>query len=354
MPAFAFRHIKDLYPIFWSKSIELANALSSLNAGTINGNQEVVVEISRWLSRATLDIIGVAGLGEEFRTIKNPDHEVVRAYSAVFDQRPPNSKIKLTLLVAKEVLARALPFKRNDNVAKAAGRLKTVARRLIEQKREGLGSSNKTDRKDILSVALDSGAFTDEMMVNQLLTFLAAGHETTATSMTWALLALCRHPDVQTRLREEVRDHLPPTTDSSPMTAELLDRLPYLHAVCNEVFRLHPPAGLTKRVAVRDTSILGQWVPKGTDVVIVMRAINHSQELWGEDAADFNPERWLKSSNGGAESNYAFMTFLHGEKLVAVSENDRKLTLTRTTILHRPGLCSCRVCKHAGHPCRML
>lgn len=335
MPAFAYRHIKDLYPVFWCKAIELADALSSSPSPTTHStkDEEMVVEISHWLARATLDIIGVAGLGEDFGIIQNPDHEIMHAYSGVFDQRPPKSKIKLLLLVVKELVVRTLRLKRNDSIAHAAGTLKGVARRLIRQKRVQMQSPvvEKVGRKDILSVALDSGIFTDDMMVNQLLTFLAAGHETTATSMTWALSALCRDSEVQDRLRAEVRERLPsPSLDSSEFTAEMIDNLPYLHAVCNEVLRLHPPAGLTKRVAAKDTSILGQYVAKGTDVVIVMRAINHSKELWREHAESFRPERWIESSSGGAESNFSFMTFLHGEFLRSKAIAGERLTGCRS------------------------
>lgn len=317
MPAFAYRQVKGLYPIFWQKSIDLADALSGL-ASSAGCTEGVVVEISRWLARTTLDIIGVAGLGADFRTIQDPDHEIMHAYSTVFDQKPPKSKATLLALIAKEMVARALPFKRNDVIAQAAGTLKRVARRLIQQK-QAESQDGKATRKDVLSVALDSDVFTEAQMADQLLTFLAAGHETTATSMTWACLALCQHPNVQAKLRAEVRASLPSTAEPISMTADLLDSLQYLHAVCNEVLRLHPPAGLTKRVAVRDTFILGQRVPKGTDVMIVMRSINHSKELWGEDARKFKPERWLQSASGGAENNYAFMTFLHGKPLIFAS-----------------------------------
>ncbi|KAK5116147.1 hypothetical protein LTR62_008473 [Meristemomyces frigidus] len=137
--------------------------------------------------------------------------------------------------------------------------------------------------------------------------------------MTWAILALCRHQSVQTKLREEVRTKLPSpaSTQSNPLTAELIDSLPYLHAVCSEVLRIYPPAGLTKRVAAKDTTILGQYVPAGTDIIISMRAINHSKELWGANASKFDPERWRgegKTNNGGASSNYSYMTFLHGPR----------------------------------------
>ena len=91
---------------------------------------------------------------------------------------------------------------------------------------------------DILSVALESGGFTDENLIDQLMTFLAAGHETTASAMTWAAYLLAKHPEVQTRLRAEIRENLPSISDTDTTVSSVdIDRLPYLTAVCNEVLR---------------------------------------------------------------------------------------------------------------------
>lgn len=135
--------------------------------------------------------------------------------------------------------------------------------------------------------------------------------------MTWAFYVLCLHPEVQTRLREEVQANLPPIDDAETVTAADLDKCHYLHAVCNEVLRVYPPVPVTLRETGRDTSILGQYVPKGTKVVLSPWAVNTSTSLWGPDADKFNPDRWMgpgKANSGGAESNYAFMTFLHGPR----------------------------------------
>jgi cytochrome P450 len=228
------------------------------------------------------------------------------------------------MFIAKQQIMNLLNIQRNDSIAAAIKALTDVSRRLIKDKRDEKAQDSKKSvdrsiRRDIISVALDSGDFTDEMLENHLLTFLAAGHETITTSMTWAIYALCLYPEVQKRLREEVRTKLPigskQRTDRVSVTSELVDSLPYLHAVCNEVFRVYPPAVLTRRVAVKDTSILDQYIPKGTEIVISMRAVNISKELWGEDAFVFDPERWMKpnqAKSGGGVTNFSFMTFLHG------------------------------------------
>jgi hypothetical protein len=90
MPAFAYRHIKDLYPIFWSKSCELVDAVTATIQSTASFSTDEksslssVIEVGGWLSRATLDIIGVAGMGQDFNAIRDPNTELNVTYRKVF------------------------------------------------------------------------------------------------------------------------------------------------------------------------------------------------------------------------------------------------------------------------------
>ena len=277
-----------------------------------------VVPMSSWMSRATLDIIGVAGMGQDFNAINDPTTELYVTYNKIFS---PSKQAKILALLGQFIpfyILRAIPLKRNDDMEAAAGSIRSVARQLIRAKAQKMTKDKNRVEVDILSVALESGGFTEDELVDQMMTFLAAGHETTASSMTWALLALSQHPEMQKRLREEVRTGLPSIGDTSTqMSAEVLDRLPYLHAVCNEVLRCYTPVPITQRETACDTSIVGQFVPKGTPILLCPAAVNQSKELWGEDALEFNPDRWIgpgRANSGGASSNYAFLTFLHGEQ----------------------------------------
>jgi cytochrome P450 len=100
----------------------------------------------------------------------------------------------------------------------------------------------------------------------------------------------------------------------------MLENLPYLNAVCNEVLRFIPPVPLIRRVATIPTTILGQEIPVGTQVLLCPYAISRSPELWGPDAGGFKPERWISpetgkaNNDGGMESNYANLTFSHGPR----------------------------------------
>jgi cytochrome P450 len=329
MPAFAFRHIKDLYPILWSKSKESALSISKqietnagkpkqsdLEKGPIAADQ-AVMEVGTHSSRATLDIIGVAGLGRDFHAIANPNTELYRTYSVVFTPSRQAQVLGLLNLFLPHWLVRRLPIKRNGEVEAAAKIIRKTCSDLIRAKKEKLEKKELTD-VDILSVALESGVFDEENLVNQLMTFMAAGHETTAAAMVWAIYLLCINPEMQTRLRAEIRAKLPSIEEDKEVNSFDIDHMPYLNAVCSEVLRYYPPVPVTIREAAVDTSICGQYVPKGTTVFVAPWATNKDKALWGEDADKFVPERWITdgvlNASGGATSNYANETFLHGPR----------------------------------------
>ncbi|KAL2158561.1 hypothetical protein VTH06DRAFT_4328 [Thermothelomyces fergusii] len=326
-PAFAFRHIKDLYPVFWAKAREGVDAMTDeiLRAAAGQGGpgeeKTAVIEAGDWASRITLDIIGVAGMGRDFDAIRNPGTGLNRAYTQIFNPSREARILQVLGAMISPRLVNLLPVKRNEDIRASARLIRAECADLIRDKRQKLARKEPADI-DILSVAIESGGFSDESLVDQLMTFLAAGHETTATAMTWAVYLLAKHPDVQSRLRAEVREHLPPPADGAPAPSSVdIDRMPYLNAVCSEVLRYFSPAPLTLRMAAKDTSIVGQFVPRGTQIMIVPWAINKSQALWGDDALVFNPDRWMaksdadkRAASGGATSNYAFLTFLHGPR----------------------------------------
>jgi cytochrome P450 len=99
--------------------------------------------------------------------------------------------------------------------------------------------------------------------------------------------------------------------------------MPLLNGVCQEVLRLFPTVPATIRESIRNTTVAGQCVPKGTYVVLCPYAINRSPEFWGDSGEDYLPERWIDTDekgnqtcnrNGGASTNYSQITFLHGHR----------------------------------------
>jgi cytochrome P450 len=332
MPAFSYRHIKEIVPVFWTKSREMVQCLAEAAKANVRQTPEDVradrstrtvehapgaLDVGHWSSRATLDIIGLTGMGQDFYSLRDPNNKLNRTYQTIFR---PNRAGRIMNIIGQFLplwFLTLLPLKRNQEMRDAIGYIKQTCRDLVANKRKVLQEKKEGTGIDIISAALASGGFSDEDLVNQMMTFLAAGHETTATAMIWAIYAICKFPDVQKKLRDEVRSHIPSLDDE--VTAAQIDDCHYLQAFCNETLRLWSPVSLTMRWTPADTTVQGQFVPKGTQIVLSPAAINTSTHLWGPDAKEFKPERWLDAdgranNKGSADSNYSFLTFLHGPR----------------------------------------
>ncbi|KAI1028853.1 hypothetical protein LB503_002597 [Fusarium chuoi] len=311
MPAFSFRHIKELYPVFWSKAQELVHGIEK----ELKEESTSEIDIVDWASRASMDIIGSAGMGHEFKSLADPSIEdTMKMYGSMVKQSRGAKLLTVLQLVLPSIITDYLPFQRNMGVLAASKAARETSQRLINAKKAQMAAKEKLS-PDIISTALESGHFTDEGLVDTMMTFLAAGHETSAAALTWTIFLLAKNHEIQDRLREEIRQNVDGLTDD--VDAKKLDSLSYLHAVGQESLRLYAPIPFTVRDALKDTQILGTFVPKGTMVILCPWAINRAHELWGPDADDFNPERWMapgQANSGGSKSNYAFLTFLHGPR----------------------------------------
>nr|POE89942.1 cytochrome p450 3a12 [Quercus suber] len=299
-PAFSGKHIKDLVPLFWSKSQDFVDAISKqLDVSYSTSERQErsgVVELNQWASKVTLDIIGLACVGRDLNSLYSSDDEFVHHYDKILKTDKGNYVMfaLMTMLLPLSV-ARWMPFWKGFREA-AEGRyqLRPLCRRLVDTKRRDMATES-AKHIDILSVLMRPEQLSDDQLVDQLLTFLAAG--------------------VQERLRAEVGGHF--AQNGSELTAESLEALPYLNAVTNEQLRFFPGVPATGRVAIRDSKILGQHIPKRTFIVMSPWAINRSKTLWGADAGEFKPERWLREGQaglGGAKGLFSMLTFLHGPR----------------------------------------
>ncbi|KAI3320897.1 cytochrome P450 [Xylariaceae sp. AK1471] len=370
LPAFAYRHIKDLYGLMWEISSHAVASLTEevVAAAPETQKQPFTVEIGGWASKVTLDIIFVAGMGQTFDSVRNQDsnYKTLRQiYKMVLTQtRQDFILFILRIWVLPSWLLPYVPLKRNKELGQAAQTLRNICRQLIRQKKRDLENElADVTEKDILTVALSYGGFTEDELIEQLLTFLVAGHETTATALTWAIYIVSKNPEMQTRLRDEIRAHLPsPSSPSSSPNgiedlATLIDtHMPYLQAICLEVLRYFSPVSITFREAAVDTSICGTPIPAGTQIVICPRATNRDVSLWGDNAGVFDPERYLSqakqahtdpldedghdersnSKNAGTRSNYATLTFLHGPRsCIGQSFSKAELAILLATLVGR-------------------
>lgn len=234
-PAFSPRQIKALRPVFWNKSVELVTALSKTG-----GDCQGLINISSWASRAALDMISVATFGGDFNTIDNPDTDLSRAYTRLLmPKKAMKIRSTLALLLPTKIL-RAIPIERNEEIKTSNETIRHFCWRSIQRAKDRMMLQDRSGSGNILSTVLGSHGFDDDEMVDQLMTFLVAGHETIAQTFSWAVYFLCKHPHVQDGLHSELSAHLPAFMMDGRAESASLDEMPYLQAVRSETLRLKP------------------------------------------------------------------------------------------------------------------
>jgi cytochrome P450 len=145
-------------------------------------------------------------------------------------------------------------------------------------------------------------------MRDELVTLLLAGHETTASTLSWAFHLLDRHPAVAERLHAEAVEVL---GDRLP-TAEDMRRLPYTGRVVQEVMRLYPPVWILTRQAQQADVVAGYAVPAGADVMVCPYALHRHPKHW-DRPDEFDPDRFLPENSAGRPT-YAYLPFGAGPR----------------------------------------
>lgn len=182
---------------------------------------------------------------------------------------------------------RWLPTRRNLQAKRAVRNLTHIIDRIIQQRRD-----SNDDAGDLLSLLIhaqdeDGSRMTTQQLRDEALTLFLAGHETTASTLSWTWMLLDQNPRVEQKLHAELASVLngrTPTLDDLP-------RLPYTSHVLTESMRLYPPAWAMARLAIENHQLAGYPVPKNTGIAAVSWVV-HRDPRWYENPEQFLPERW--------------------------------------------------------------
>jgi cytochrome P450 len=208
-------------------------------------------------------------------------------------------------VLGARVTALPTPAARRFRAAIAA--LDVVVADLVTRRRSAGGDSD-----DLLGLLLDAdpadgGPFGTRAIRDEVLTFLLAGHETTASALTWTLTLLSRHPDVRADLQAEIDGCL----GGRQPTVRDLDAMPLLDAVLSESLRLFPPAWMLERRAAVDDVIGGFAIPAGSTVILAPYLTHRHPDFW-PNPEGFDPGRW--GGAGASRPRTAYFPFGAGPR----------------------------------------
>ncbi|RPD53163.1 cytochrome P450 [Lentinus tigrinus ALCF2SS1-7] len=366
-PAFAVRHLRDMVPTFSGVSREL---VAVLRKEVREARTEL--DISQFLSRFTLESIGRTGLGYTFGALDNHGTDYSRALKEFGPAMMKLHHWRLYLPWVRRIFPRSwlrwatevLPWPAlrhmrgiSDSVYMASLEVLQRKRELLKHGRDSL-SNEVGEGKDLVSILLRlDTSVSDENLIGHMLLLTLGATDTTSSMISRVIELLARHPEVQAKLREELEGV---TSGSSRSLADLdyeaYAALPHLEAVIRETLiretlRMYPPLQISPRVAYMDAVLpLGQvtgadgrtidklFVPEGTIVWINMFGLNRDKDIWGPDADEWKPERWLKPlppsvADAHIPSIYAnTASFLAGPR--ACIGYNMALTVMRIAITH--------------------
>ncbi|XP_068650074.1 cytochrome P450 704C1-like [Aristolochia californica] len=315
---FSTRVLRDFScAIFRTNAAKLAQIVKDFAA------EKMAFDIQDLLMKCALDSIFEVGFGVKLNCLDGSS-EAGNTFCKAFDEsnglvywRFPDAfwKIKKVLNVGSE--------------AKLKGNIKSIDAflyDLIRNKRQMPSfKGNNSDKKDILALFLlesekDPESMNDQYLRDIILNFIIAGKDTTASTLSWFFYMLCRHPLIQEKISQQVNDVIKDQRNINDFVGELtdatLDKMHFLHAALTETLRLYPAVPIDRKCAeVDDVLPDGFKLKKGDGINYFAYGMGRTKSIWGEDAEEFRPERWLEDGIFRPESPFKFVAFHAGPRI---------------------------------------
>lgn len=253
------------------------------------------IDVKEEFSNLTLDIVGSYSIGQEFGNT-SLGQEIRTLFRSVLS----TSQKRVEEIISPIWNSSYREWNKNVN------RLQECAGKLIEQKRQARGL---TQRNDLLSLILDvrsengSLSFSDAQAMSAVLAFLFGGFDPAGSALTWTCYLLATHPEIQALAQEEVQRVLGrrlPELDDLP-------RLDYLNRVIKEGLRLYTPNPVTMREVESDLQIGDYTIPQGATFCIPICVIHKDETVW-ENPENFDPDRFLPQREQNIP-RYAYIPF---------------------------------------------
>ncbi|RWR89318.1 p450 domain-containing protein [Cinnamomum micranthum f. kanehirae] len=310
--------------VFQNNAVKLAQIIS--RAATSNQT----IDIQDLFMKATLDSIFKVGFGTELNTLSGSNEEGNR-FAEAFDDSSALTFYRYVDVFWK--LKKLLNIGSEAVLMEKSKVLDQFVYNVIETKKEQISSQQDTmPKEDILSRFLvlrqKDPNMSDRYLRDIILSFVIAGKDTTAVTLSWFFYLLCKNPLVQEKIAREVKEVIDveegTTIDEfvERLTVEALSRMHYLHAAITETLRLYPAVAVDAKLCCSDDTLPdGFHVRRGDMVAYLPYPMGRMKFLWGDDAEVFKPERWL--NNGGVfqpESPFKFTAFQAGPRICAGKE----------------------------------
>ncbi|KAI0745013.1 cytochrome P450 [Earliella scabrosa] len=328
-PAFSVAHLRSFLPLIQNFSSKLVDIWRAELASDTNEG-EMTVMVNTWFSRVTLDIIGEVAFNYRYGALNEGERSpICKAYENFFKDIGYKPPFIVGLFRATwDYLPRSIlnsflyiPFEPFTRLRGLRDIYTEYGKQILHQQRTEYDVDKPSNSKDIISLLVRASAsgdaktrLSDEEIMAEMFSLTVAGHETTATTLTFLAYELARHPEYQRRMRDEIlaaRARLEARGDPE-FTMDDLDSLTLTMNAIKETLRMHSIIPNLPRQATKDdviplqypvVSVTGEAITEvsiraGQVIYTSFAAYHRLKDVWGEDADEWNPERWFRQEIG--------------------------------------------------------
>ncbi|KAL4022409.1 hypothetical protein IC575_016141 [Cucumis melo] len=308
-PAFHLKKLKDMIPEFYHSSNEMVGKWESM----ISREGSCELDVMPYLQNMASDVISRTAFGSSYEKGKK-----------IFELQS-----ELGALVIQSSLGiyipgwRFLPTKSNRKMKELSKKISTLILGVMNEKEKSM-KAGEAIQTDLLSILIESNldeikdhgnnkgmGLSIQDIIDECKLFYITGQETTATLLIWTMVLLSSYSKWQERARAEVFEifgNKKPDYDG-------LSRLKVVTMIFNEVLRLYPPVSMYARTVNKETKLGKLTLPAGVMLSLPIILIQTDPELWGQDAYEFNPDRFSEGVSKATKNPFAFVPFGWGPRI---------------------------------------